>query len=198
MALSQSEGRNTKVAIAAEIYYDGDISNPKISFSVFDKSAEIEIKFISEKGKKYSFYKIVTAISQEGNEKAIVEKAVNFCRTAKESGFDHLISEHKKEWNKLWLTDIIIEGNDELQKIVRSMIFYLLCSIDANTNFSIPPMGLATAGYYGHIFWDADTYMFPPLLFMHPEMAKSIVMFRYNTLRYIPYHRPTDAYVHQY
>ncbi len=43
-------------------------------------------------------------------------------------------------------------------------------------------MGLSSAGYYGHVFWDADTYMFPPLLLLHPEMARSMIMFRYRTL----------------
>ncbi len=62
------------------------------------------------------------------------------------------------------------------------MIFYLLCSIREGTNFSIPPMGLSSSGYYGHIFWDADTWMFPAILLMHPEFAKSMVMFRYLTL----------------
>ena len=34
-------------------------------------------------------------------------------------------------------------------------------SIEAATRLGIPPMGLSDAGYYGHIFWDSDTWMFP-------------------------------------
>jgi trehalose/maltose hydrolase-like predicted phosphorylase len=180
--LSQTEGRETKVAIFSEVFYEGDIPENKISSFQSDKSAAVEIKFISEKNKKYIFYKLVSLISELDVDTNMVEKADSICMEAKEKGFNRLLTEHQKEWNNLWTTDIIIEGDDGLQKIVRSMIFYLLGSIDDNTNFSIPPMGLATSGYYGHIFWDADTYMFPPLLFMHPEMANSVVMFRYNTL----------------
>jgi trehalose/maltose hydrolase-like predicted phosphorylase len=43
-------------------------------------------------------------------------------------------------------------------------------------------MGLSSAGYSGHVFWDADTWMFPALLLTHPDMARSMVMFRYRTL----------------
>jgi trehalose/maltose hydrolase-like predicted phosphorylase len=43
-------------------------------------------------------------------------------------------------------------------------------------------MGLSTAGYYGHVFWDADTYMFPVLLLLHPQIARPIIMFRSRTL----------------
>src|SRR5207237_2100339 len=39
-----------------------------------------------------------------------------------------------------------------------------------------------SAGYYGHVFWDADTWMFPPLLVLHPEIARSMVGFRYRSL----------------
>jgi len=181
-ALSQTEGRHTKVALAAEIFYEGEIADPQISYTKENKSAGITIKFIAEKDKKYTFYKIISALSEKEDKKNIVDEAVNICREARKKGFNQLFTEHKEEWHRLWQTDIVIEGDDKLQQIVRSMIFYLLCSIDENTNFSIAPMGLATSGYYGHIFWDADTYMFPPLLFMHPGMAKSIVMFRYDVL----------------
>ncbi|HEX2982494.1 MAG TPA: hypothetical protein VHO28_03015, partial [Ignavibacteriales bacterium] len=181
-ALAQSEGKDTKTAQAVEVAYEG-IQNPKITSYQTGKSAGIEIKFLSEKGKKYTFYKFVSIASEIDDGTEYHKKAIDVCKAAKTSGFDKLLAEHKEEWRALWRTDIIVKGDDDLQKTVRSMIFYLLCSIDENTGFSLPPMGLATSGYYGHIFWDADTYMFPPLLFMHPEMAKSMVMFRINTLK---------------
>jgi len=180
--LSQTEGRGTKVAIASEIFFKDDIPGSEIFTSDTDSSASIEIKFIPEKNRKYIFYKIVSAVPEFSGDTGFVKKAGEICSEASEKEFNKLLAEHKEEWNNLWQTDILIEGDDHLQKIVRSMIFFILGSTDAKTNFSIPPMGLATSGYYGHVFWDADTYMFPPLLFMHPEIAKSLVMFRYNAL----------------
>ena len=61
-----------------------------------------------------------------------------------------------------------------LQTVIHSMLFYLLGSAREDLDVSIPPMGLSTAGYYGHYFWDADTYMFPPLLLLHPALAKPV------------------------
>jgi trehalose/maltose hydrolase-like predicted phosphorylase len=43
-------------------------------------------------------------------------------------------------------------------------------------------MGLSSGGYYGHIFWDSDTWMFPSLLVTHPDIAHSLVAFRGRTL----------------
>jgi trehalose/maltose hydrolase-like predicted phosphorylase len=34
-------------------------------------------------------------------------------------------------------------------------------------------MGLSSQGYNGHIFWDTELWMYPTLLVMQPEMAKS-------------------------
>ena len=62
------------------------------------------------------------------------------------------------------------------------MLFYLLCSADSGTGMGIPPMGLSSGGYYGHIFWDSDTWMFPSLLVTHPDVAHSLVAFRDRTL----------------
>ena len=62
------------------------------------------------------------------------------------------------------------------------MLFYLLCSADSGTRLGIPPMGLSSGGYYGHIFWDSDTWMFPSLLLTHPDVAHSLVAFRARTL----------------
>ena len=39
-----------------------------------------------------------------------------------------------------------------------------------------------TPGYTGHAFWDSDSWIFPALLLMYPERAKSLVMFRAHTL----------------
>jgi protein-glucosylgalactosylhydroxylysine glucosidase len=43
-------------------------------------------------------------------------------------------------------------------------------------------MGLSSAGYYGHVFWDSDTWMFPALVLTHPDLAQSLVDFRAHTV----------------
>jgi trehalose/maltose hydrolase-like predicted phosphorylase len=48
----------------------------------------------------------------------------------------------------------------------------------------LPGMGACglTPGYAGHVFWDSDTWIFPALLLLYPERAKSLVVFRAHTL----------------
>ena len=97
---------------------------------------------------------MVPEFENSGN---LVNTAISILNKSRESGYENLLIKHETEWDKLWHTDIIIYGDNELQKIVHSMMFYLLCSADENTDFGI-------------------------LLLMHPPIAKSLVMFRYHTL----------------
>jgi trehalose/maltose hydrolase-like predicted phosphorylase len=78
--------------------------------------------------------------------------------------------------------DIGIEGDPEAQQVTHASLFYLLSSTYPGSSFSIPPMGLSSGGYNGHIFWDADVWMLPALLVQYPEYARSIVDYRFKTL----------------
>ncbi|MBK7104773.1 MAG: glycoside hydrolase family 65 protein [Ignavibacteriae bacterium] len=183
-ALVQSEGRNTKVGIASEIFSKNfEDVNYQTEILKTSTSVSTEFKFKTEVGKKYTFYKLVSLVPEFETDNNLIHEAINILDNSREFGYEKLFVNHKSEWNNLWQTDIVIEGDNDLQKIIHSMIFYLLCSAEANTNFGIPAMGLSTSGYFGHIFWDSDIYMFPPILLMHPEIAKSLVAFRYRTLQ---------------
>lgn len=88
-----------------------------------------------------------------------------------------------RDWAKLWSTsDIVIDGDPEAQQVVHANMFYLLSSTYPGSDNSIPPMGLSTSIYGGHIFWDADTWMFPALIAQHPADARGIVDYRFKTL----------------
>jgi trehalose/maltose hydrolase-like predicted phosphorylase len=43
-------------------------------------------------------------------------------------------------------------------------------------------MGLSGLGYNGHIFWDSELWMYPSLLLLHPEIAKSLLEYRFERL----------------
>ena len=89
----------------------------------------------------------------------------------------------KRNWPKLWQTsDIVIAGDPEAQQVTHANLFYLLSSTYPGSDHSIPPMGLSSDLYGGHIFWDAEVWMMPALIVQHPDYAKSIIDYRYKTL----------------
>jgi protein-glucosylgalactosylhydroxylysine glucosidase len=115
-------------------------------------------------------------------------------RAALAAGYTATLETHRAAWRRLWQTDIVVDGDPELQRVLHAMQFYLMASIREGTSESIPPMGLSTAGYYGHVFWDADTWMFPALLVLHPDLARSMVMFRHRALPAAERNARTNGY----
>src|ERR1700759_309178 len=101
---------------------------------------------------------------------------------AKLEGRERLIQYHEKAWDDLWKSDIKIEGDPQSQQDVHSMLYHLYSFSRAGTAYSPSPMGLSGLGYNGHVFWDADLWMYPALLVLHPEIAKSLVEYRYQRL----------------
>jgi len=94
-----------------------------------------------------------------------------------------LITQHKNAWKKLWKGDIIIKGDLESQLDVRLALYHLYSFSRADSNLSIAPMGLSSQGYNGHIFWDAELWMYPPLLLFNQGIAKSLLNYRFDRLK---------------
>ena len=101
---------------------------------------------------------------------------------AKLEGRERLLQFHEKAWEELWKSDIIIDGDPESQKDIRSMLYHLYSFAREGTALSPSPMGLSGLGYNGHVFWDTELWMYPALLVMHPEIAKSLIEYRYQRL----------------
>lgn len=101
---------------------------------------------------------------------------------ARLEGIDRLLSRHKAAWNELWESDVIIEGDLRAQKDVRSALYHLYSFAREGTAYSLSPMGLSGLGYNGHVFWDTELWMYPPLLMLQPEIAKSLLEYRFQRL----------------
>ncbi len=101
---------------------------------------------------------------------------------AKLEGRERLIMFHKKAWAELWKSDITIEGDPQSQQDVHSMLYHLYSFTREGTALSPSPMGLSGLGYNGHVFWDTDLWMFPAMLVLHPELAKSMMEYRFQRL----------------
>jgi len=101
---------------------------------------------------------------------------------AERSDWQVLIDQHKAAWAKLWHGDIEIEGDLESQLDVRLALYHLYAFSRADSNLSLSPMGLSSQGYNGHVFWDTEIWMFPPLLMFNQDIAKSVLNYRSDRL----------------
>ena len=171
--LARAEGGTTRVAVAQQLTWSARLRNLR--------QRGAEVSFDAAPGESVTFTKLVgVASSRDGPDPLARVRAV--VRRAAARGYRTLAADHAAAWHRLWQTDVVVQGDAELQRVIHAMLFYLLASAREATDESIPPMGLSSAGYYGHVFWDADTWMLPPLLVLHPDLARSMVMFRYRAL----------------
>ncbi|MGI8714073.1 MAG: glycosyl hydrolase family 65 protein [Solirubrobacteraceae bacterium] len=99
------------------------------------------------------------------------------------AGATALRAENDAAWAKLWQGRIDVAGNHTVATDVNASEFYLWSSTRDDQDWSVSPAGLSSNGYDGHIFWDAETWMYPSLLAQHPDLASAMETYRYNRLQ---------------
>lgn len=133
-------------------------------------------------GETYTFSIVASTTSSEQYEDPHneVERLTVF---AKLEGRQKLLEFHQKAWQKLWDTgDIEVVGNDDVTRDIRFALYHLYSFARKGTAYSLSPMGLSGLGYNGHVFWDTELWMYPPILMLQPDMARSFLEYRFERL----------------
>ncbi|MGC4045193.1 MAG: hypothetical protein QM758_15485 [Armatimonas sp.] len=100
-----------------------------------------------------------------------------------EPTYQEALQAHQSVWEARWQDkDIEIEGDPEAQQLVHKLLFDLMQSTRVGGTDSVAPETLSSDFYKGHIFWDADVWIFPALLAQHPQLARNILDYRFKTL----------------
>ena len=110
---------------------------------------------------------------------------LDLLREAVQAGMQTLEEEQRSVWAARWqMCDVAIEGDDAAQQGIRFNLFQLLCTYDgSDARLNIGPKGFTGEKYGGAAYYDTEGYCFPLYLAVAgPEVARSLLMFRYNTL----------------
>lgn len=135
-----------------------------------------------KKGSTYRFA-LVGAVCSTQDFKDPVNESKRLTTFAYKSSIDHLLGKHREAWEKLWLGDVIIEGDPESQLDIRHALYQLYSITRADCPVGIAPMGLSSSeGYNGHYFWDTELWMYPPILVMNPDAGRSLMDYRAGCL----------------
>lgn len=133
-------------------------------------------------GETYTFSIVASTVSSEQYEDPHNE-AERLTIFARLEGREKLFSYHVKAWQHLWDTgDIEVAGNDEVTRDIRFALYHLYSFSREGTAYSLSPMGLSGLGYNGHVFWDTELWMYPPVLLLQPDMARSFLEYRFQRL----------------
>ena len=98
-------------------------------------------------------------------------------------GYDSLKNEQIDYVKDFWQRSrIVIDSEDVDQTKLDYCLYEMLCSSGKDGKTSIAAKGLSGEGYEGHYFWDCETYIFPFFLLTSPDIAKTLLEYRYSKL----------------
>lgn len=181
-AAKSPTGKLTMCASNTFLFSEQHGNEPRVIHEMWDNNMHL-MKFSKKLkgGETYRFSIAGSSITSAHHDDPLneAERATIF---AKLEGRERLLQFHKKAWDDLWQSDIKIEGDDQSQQDVHSMLYHLYSFVREGTALSPSPMGLSGLGYNGHVFWDTELWMFPAVLVMRPELAKSMVKYRFQRL----------------
>jgi trehalose/maltose hydrolase-like predicted phosphorylase len=90
---------------------------------------------------------------------------------------------HLKAWRRFWaISDLAFPQAAGPTDALRFSLYHLQSSAALAPQTSIPAKALTGRAYEGHIFWDTEIFIFPFFLYTAPEIARQLLLYRYNTL----------------
>ena len=175
-------GKHTLAVSNSFIFNEPHGKEPALIHEDWDYNMHL-LKFTRDMkaGESYQFSVVASATSTAHYQDALNE-AERLTIFAKLEGTQRLLARHEAEWDKLWKSDIQIEGDPQVQRDVRFALYHLYSFAREGTAYSLSPMGLSGLGYNGHVFWDTELWMYPPLLALQPEIARSLLEYRFQRL----------------
>jgi trehalose/maltose hydrolase-like predicted phosphorylase len=175
-------GKHTVAVSNSIIFTEPHGQEPDLIHEDWDYNMHL-VKFNKDMkaGDTYTFSVVASATSTE-HYKDPLNEAERLTIFAKLEGTQRLLQHHEAAWENLWKSDIVVEGDVQAQKDIRFGLYHLYSFARAGTAYSLSPMGLSGLGYNGHVFWDTELWMYPPLLVLQPDIAKSLLEYRFQRL----------------
>lgn len=135
-------------------------------------------------GQTYSFRTIAAMVSRFYHPEPELE-SIRMASWGAVLGFDLLRRQNRERWAELWKSRVKITDDPESQKALDASFFYLHSSLNRSDQTGMPPFGLSqTRAYYGHSFWDTESWSLLPVTLASPATGKALLEFRRGSLGY--------------
>ncbi len=98
--------------------------------------------------------------------------------------YNVLEASHTRAWKNIWRLLALDAGNCNIALSLRFHAFHILQTVSphsASLDVGVPARGWHGEVYRGHIFWD-ELFVFPFLNFRFPDLARSLLLYRYRRL----------------
>src|SRR5215471_13377492 len=178
----RTEGSGKAVAMAgsATLRADGHPLVPERSFSL-----RWIWRWRSVAGQVLELDRLVTVARSDRVTDDPAPIATDALARSRALGWRGVLTAHETAWQDRWrASDVIIEGDDdEVQEAVRFAVYHLTSAANPeDERVSVGARGLTGDAYFGHVFWDTETYLLPFYVTVWPEAARALLMYRFRTL----------------
>ena len=189
MLIAKTMKTGFHVALGMTYFLEKDNKQVKIKPGITDKPKYVANTFsvVAGKGEELILYKFVSVISSLNYEKkdlpSVVNQRLDF---AVNSGYNKLLAEHIKEWDKIWATsDVVINGDISAQQAIRFNIFHLNQTYTGkDERLNIGPKGFTGEKYGGSTYWDTEAFGLPFFLkTADKQVGKNLLLYRYKHLQ---------------
>ncbi|HKS72245.1 MAG TPA: hypothetical protein VJQ82_03550, partial [Terriglobales bacterium] len=154
------------------------------------REIEVEDRYVLERfglatevGAEYALHRVVSIYTSRDVAKPF-ETAIAHINRVLPEGLNSAATAHTAEWDsRLAGADVQIEGDDFLQSSLRFAEYHLISGANPeDPRVSIGARALTGEAYKGHVFWDTEIYMLPFYIYTHPDSARALLLYRYETL----------------
>jgi trehalose/maltose hydrolase-like predicted phosphorylase len=179
----ESEGNLCKLGVALWVLTpDTTVQKQEPSLAVTGSTRTYTLK--AKRGQPVRFQTIAAMVSELYHPEPPLE-AIRLASWGSLLGFERLRSDNRAVWADLWKSRVKVIGDADAQRVLDAAFFYLHSSIHTSTRTGMPPFGLSQfAYYYGHSFWDTETWSLLPVTLVAPATARSLLDYRVRGLEY--------------
>ena len=163
------------ITVITEQYVKADFDCECENFTD-ELSAYTSMKVSAKSGVEYSFTKIASVSTSCDD----FENDDNICDLTYEIEKE----KHIVAWADIWDKSYVeIDGDDAAEFALNYSIYHLNCIAPRNMkNKSIAARGLSGQVYKGAVFWDTEMFMIDYYIHTEPEIAKTLIGYRIDTL----------------
>jgi alpha,alpha-trehalose phosphorylase len=97
--------------------------------------------------------------------------------------FERGRASHEARWAEVWQSaDVRVGGSVATTQALRFNAYHLRIAADHDPRTSVGARTLSGRAYEGHVFWDVEIFMLPYFAHTFPDIARSLLLYRYYTL----------------
>jgi trehalose/maltose hydrolase-like predicted phosphorylase len=179
----ESEGNLSKLGVALSILTPGESVQRQEPF-LTEAGLTRTYRVKGQSGQVVRFQTIAAMISELYHPEPPLE-AIRLANWGRQLGFETLRSENRAAWADLWKSRVKVIGDSDAQRALDAAFFYIHSSVHVSTRTGMPPFGLSQFSYYyGHSFWDTETWSLLPVILTAPQTARSLLEYRVRGLDY--------------